>query len=330
MKEARWYSKLNDKNVQCKLCPHFCLIKDNELGKCLVRKNLKGKLYSLVYNKPIATAMDPIEKKPLYHFLPGSKVFSLGTVGCNFKCQFCQNWQLSRSKDVAVKTLTPEEVVKSAIKNKCKSIAYTYNDPVVFLEYVIDIAELAKKKKLKNVFVSNGYINKQPLLELCKHIDAVAIDIKGFTEKFYKEFCYGKLKPVLEALKIMKKKGVWIEIINLVIPGLNDSMKDIKRMCVWIRNNLGADTPLHFSRFFPYYKIVDIEATPESTLLKAKEIAEKAGLKYVYIGNMEGNQDTHCPNCGKELVHRNYYIIEKNIKGNNCKYCKEKIAGVFK
>ncbi|MCG2719293.1 MAG: AmmeMemoRadiSam system radical SAM enzyme [Nanoarchaeota archaeon] len=330
MHEAKCYVQLKNKNVQCKLCPNFCLIKENELGKCSVRKNVQGKLYSLVYNNPIATAVDPIEKKPLYHFLPSSKVYSLGTIGCNFKCQFCQNWQLSRSKEIAIRTLTPEEVIKQILKNKCKSIAYTYNDPIVFLEYVIDIAKLAKKKDIKNVFVSNGYINKEPLEELCKYIDAASIDIKGFTEKFYKEFCYGKLKPILEALKIMKKKGVWIEIINLVIPTLNDNLKEIEKMCLWIKENLGEETPLHFSRFFPYYKIVNLPITPENTLLKAKEIAEKVGLKHVYIGNIEGNQDTLCWKCKKILIHRNYYKTENNIKENNCRYCNTKIAGIFK
>ncbi len=330
MKEARWYVKLKDKKVQCKLCPHCCVIEEHELGRCSVRKNVAGKLYSSVYNQPIATAIDPIEKKPLYHFLPGTKVFSLGTVGCNFKCKYCQNWQLSRSKDVAIREMSPKEIVNEAAKEKCSSIAYTYNDPIVFMEYVLDIARLAKKKGIRNVFVSNGYINREPLKELCNHIDAAAIDLKGFTEKFYKDFCDGKLKPVLESLKYMKQKGIWIEIINLVIPTLNDDMKHVNRMCNWIKKNLGKDTPLHFSRFFPYYKIVDLPLTPEATLLEAKKTAEKAGLKYVYIGNIQGNQDTLCPRCQKPLIQRDYYATENHIKDNHCMYCKERIEGVFK
>lgn len=318
MHEAKWYKQLKSGKVQCELCPHYCVISEGDYGKCNARKNVNGKLYSAVYGKPVSAAVDPIEKKPLYHFLPGSKTYSIGTVGCNLKCKFCQNWELSRAvpEDVDESEIAPEKIVEDAIRKGCKSIAYTYNDPIVFAEYVLEIARLARKKGLKNVFVSNGFINPEPLKELCKYIDAAPIDLKGFSEKFYSENCSARLKPVLEALKVMKKEGVWLEIINLIIPNLNDDFKLIKKMCEWIEKNLGKDTVLHFSRFFPYNEMGHLPITPIETLEKAREIALKAGLDYAYTGNVDVD-DTYCLKCNVLMIKREH--MSARLVSRKCK-----------
>lgn len=332
MHEALYYRKLKGNTVQCQLCPHFCTIKENDVGKCLVRKNSCGKLYSLVYAKPCAIAIDPIEKKPQHHFYPGTLAFSIGTAGCQLRCKYCQNWEMARGKpeDLPSYPLKPEDVVKKAIQGGCKSIAYTYNDPTVFYEYVLDTAKLARKAGVKNVIVTNGFINPEPLKEWCKYIDAAHIDLKGFTEKAYKDFCGGLLQPVLGTLKILKEKKVWFEIICLLVPKVNDNLNDIKRMCAWIKENLGKDAVLHFSRFFPDCDMLDSEPTPIGTLEKAKEIAEEAGLRYVYIGNVREEENTYCPKCKKLIIRRiGYSVVANKLKNSTCPYCKEKIAGVF-
>jgi len=299
-----------------------------------VRENRKGVLYSLVYGTPCAAEIDPVEKKPQYHFYPGSTAYSIGTAGCNLHCKFCQNWWMSQSspEEVPSFSLPPEELVKKAIENKCKSIAYTYNDPIVFYEYTLDTAKLAREKGIKNIFVTNGFINPEPLKELCKYLDAAHVDLKGFTEEYYSNICSARLAPVLETLKILKKEGVWFEVINLVIPTLNDDMTIIRKMCQWLKTNIGADCVLHFSRFFPDYKLQYLPPTPEETLEKAKAVAEKCGLHYVYIGNVFGREDnTYCPKCKKLLIRRSsfYTILENKVKKGKCPYCNEVIAGVF-
>ena len=330
MKEALYYKKLKNNSVQCTLCPHFCVIKERNRGECKVRENKTGKLYSLVYSKPCSVAVDPVEKKPLFHFLPGSKTFSIGTAGCNLKCLFCQNYTTSQVEPEKVKSinLEPEKVVEQAIKNDCKTIAYTYNEPIVFYEYVIDTAKIAKKRGLKNIIVSNGYINEEPLKRLVMFIDGANIDLKGFSEEFYKEVG-GELEPVLKSLKILKKK--WLEITNLVIPGRNDDLKEIEKMSEWIMKNLGRGVPLHFSRFFPNYLMENISITPLETLKKAKEVAEKH-LDYVYIGNISTLKDenTYCRKCKKIVIERIGFSIRKNeLKKGVCE-CGSLVEGVWK
>jgi pyruvate formate lyase activating enzyme len=333
MKEALYYKRLKDKIVRCELCPRGCVIKENRYGNCGVRQNKKGKLYSLVYGKPCSRAIDPIEKKPLFHFLPGSMSYSIATVGCNFHCLFCQNYTISQAKpdEIPSMNLQSEEVVKEAIKNNCKSIAYTYTEPTIFYEYMIDIAKIAKKKGLKNVIVSNGFINEEPLKELCKYIDAANIDLKG-NDRFYKEMTGGGfLKPILKNLKILKENNVWLEITNLIIPGYNDNEKEIKKICLWIKENLGEEVPLHFSRFFPYYRLTDIKPTPQETLEKVKKTAEKIGLKYVYIGNISVDkaENTYCPKCKRLLVERHGFgVLRNEIKNDKCSGG-TKIAGIW-
>ena len=285
MKEALYYKKLKD-SVQCQLCPHFCTLKENQFGICNVRQNIKGKLISQNYGRLISKGIDPIEKKPFYHFLPNTQTYSIATVGCNLKCLHCQNADISQANitDFQVPLTTPDEIVKEAAENNCKSISYTYTEPTIQYEFMLDTAKLAKKTKLKNCIVSNGYINPEPLKELCKYIDAANIDLKSFNKKFYKEICKAELKPVLNSLKILKQNNIHLEITNLIIPTKNDDLKEIDQMCKWIKDNLG-DIPLHFSRFFPMYKMLNFPPTTIETLKKAKEIAEKY-LDNVHLGNI--------------------------------------------
>ncbi len=330
MKEALYYKKLKDKIVQCQLCPRKCIIKDSGRGDCRVRENQNGKLYSLVYGKPCSVGMDPIEKKPLFHFLPGSKVYSFGTAGCNLHCSFCQNWTISQvnPEDVSTVDLEPKDVVKQAKQYSCKSIAYTYSEPTIFYEMALDTAKLAKENNLKNIFVSNGFINKEPLERLCKYLDAANIDLKGINNKFYRKYTLAWVEPVLECLKILKRNKVWIEITNLIIPGANDSEEEIEELCKWISKNLGRNVPLHFSRFFPCYKLSHLEETPIDTLAKAKKIGEKY-LDYVYVGNLHREENTYCPKCKSLLIRRvGFDVLENNIRKRRCK-CKMEIDGVW-
>lgn len=333
MKEAAYYSKLAKGVVRCSLCPRSCTIKQGDFGLCNVRKNIDGKLFSMVYAKPCAMHIDPIEKKPLYHFLPGEKAFSIATIGCNFFCGFCQNWQISKASIEDVETdydeFLPDEVVDECKKRNCKIISYTYTEPTIFYEYMIDIAKLGKKAGLRNTIVSNGYINEAPLRELCKFIEGANIDLKGFDDDFYKKVCQGRLDPVLRTLRILHDEGVWVEITNLVVPGLNDDFKKIEEMCKWISKELGREVPLHFSRFHPDYKMIDATPTPLETLNKAKEIADQY-LDYVYIGNVGGESDTLCPECGSVLIRRSMLnLLENNLVNGKCFKCKRKIEGVW-
>src|SRR3989344_4456750 len=333
MKEALYYKKLKDKIIQCILCPRYCVIKEDERGNCGVRVNKNGKLYLLVYGKPCSAHIDPIEKKPLFHFLPGTNTYSIGTAGCNLHCFYCQNWSISQCKpeELSSLDLPPKKVVEEAVKNNCKSISYTYTEPVgTAAEYVLDTAKTAKKNGIKNIAVSNGFINEKPLKELCKYIDAANIDLKG-NAKFYKDVTGARIEPVLEALKIYKENKVWIEVTNLIVSGYNDNEKEIKKICLWIKNNLG-DVPIHFSKFFPNYKMMNVKETPEKILVKAKEIAEKIGLNYVYIGNvfLDKAEDTYCPKCKELLIERRGFdVLQNKIKNGKCFNCKEKIPGVW-
>ena len=333
-KEADFWKLIGENKVQCQLCPHFCVIENGNVGKCRVRKNLSGKLVSLVYSRPCSLAVDPIEKKPLYHFLPGSSSLSIATAGCNLRCGHCQNYEISQCFPDKVRSLKikPEEVVKKVKDEKLKIISYTYTEPTIFYEYMIDIAKLAKEKKIKNTTVTNGFINPEPLNELCKYLDASNIDLKSIDDEFYRRVCGGRLEPVLEAIKIMKEKGVWTEITNLIIPGLNDSSRDIEKLVDWIRKNLGYDVPLHFTAFYPTYKLINLPRTSIETLRRARKIALGNGLKYVYTGNLpdeEGN-NTYCPNCKKAVIKRSMFsVIENNLKKGRCSNCHEKIAGIW-
>jgi pyruvate formate lyase activating enzyme len=295
--------------------------------------NKDGTLYSLVYGKPCAVHVDPIEKKPFFHFLPGTTAFSIATAGCVLSCKFCQNWQISQAKpeDTDTYDLPPEKVVSNAVAYKCRSITYTYTEPTVFYEYMYDTAVIARKQGIKNTMHSCGYINEKPLRTLSKYMDAADIDLKGFTEDFYSRICSGSLRPVLNALVVLKEEGVWLEITNLVIPTLNDDLKNIREMSRWIVKNLGADVPIHFSRFFPHYKLTNLPPTPLETLEGARKTAMDAGLKFVYIGNIrhEG-ENTFCPKCRKVLIERMGYFVKQNhISNGKCTFCNTSIAGVW-
>jgi len=320
MMEARFYEKLDEGRVQCHLCPKECIISPGKRGFCRARENREGKLFATYYGRVSSVAMDPIEKKPLFHFYPGHDILSLGNVGCNFACLYCQNWQISQA-DAPTQPLNPESAVALASRYNSMGIAYTYAEPMVWFEYVLDTAKLAHDDGLKNVLVTNGYINEEPLRQLLPFIDAMNIDLKSIRENFYEELCKGSLSPVLRTLEIAKEH-CHIEVTNLIIPTLNDSEEDIHDLVRWVAENLGEDTPLHFSRYFPQYKM-KIPPTPVETLLRAREIG-KEYLNYVYLGNVlvEGGEDTICPSCGAVVVRRVGYTVDTSgLEGNKCKAC---------
>jgi pyruvate formate lyase activating enzyme len=331
---ARYQEKLPDHVVSCHLCPHNCTIHDGKHGICHTRVNYMGELYSIAYGNPCSVSIDPIEKKPLFHFFPGTKIFSLATAGCNFRCLNCQNWQISQTRPKYHEhyELLPEDVVQNAISHEIDSIAFTYTEPTVFYEYIYDTAKVAHEKGLKTVIVSNGFINEKPLLDLCPYLDAANIDLKCFDDSVYHQLTGGRLQPVLDTLKTLKDRGVWLEITNLLVPGFSESKEMIGAMCDWLVENEFADTPLHFSRFFPTYKLSHLPPTSESALIRVKEIAEKKGMKYVYIGNIPAlnGENTYCPACKQMLVERNGYEVKRNlIHKGLCSFCGEPIAGVW-
>ncbi|OFY43509.1 MAG: AmmeMemoRadiSam system radical SAM enzyme [Bacteroidetes bacterium GWF2_40_14] len=346
------------RRVHCLLCPHNCIINVGRSGVCKTRVNKNGVLYTMAYGNPCSISVDPMEKKPLFHFFPGSGIFSLSTAGCNFRCLNCQNWSISQKapSDLQYYDMKPQEVVAEALRHKSSnkelhitsSIAFTYTEPTVFFEYMYDIAREAHKQGVKTVMISNGYINRQPLLDLVPYLDAANIDLKCFDDAIYHKLTGGSLQPVLDTLKTLKERGVWLEITNLIIPSLTDDPDMIKAMCEWLAENGFADTPLHFSRFFPTFKLTQLLPTSPECLINSKEIAERAGLKYVYIGNLPylRGENTHCPKCGKTLVEREGYRvtemkiethIDKNFDADAaindstglCGFCGEKIAGVW-
>jgi pyruvate formate lyase activating enzyme len=333
--EAKYYDKLQNREIQCKLCPRECKVGDRERGYCGVRENRDGIYYTLVYSKVCSANVDPIEKKPFFHFLPGTKAFSVATAGCNLNCKFCQNWEISQVRPEQINNLNllPEKVAQYAVESGSKSIAYTYTEPVVFYEYMLDCAKAGKVKNIKSVVVSAGYIKKEPLMELCQNVDAVKIDFKGFTEKYYQDICHAELRPVMETLIELRKIGIWYEIVYLMLPTLNDDPKDIKLMCDWMVKDLGKDIPIHFTRFYPMYLLKNLPTTPVSSLERAKEIADECGMKFVYIGNVPGHraESTYCPRCKNKLIDRTGYSInEMNLKDGKCKFCNEAIPGVWK
>jgi len=334
-RQALFYENLDEETVKCLLCPHECVMKNGQRSFCRAREPKNGKLYSLVYELVCALHVDPIEKKPLYHMLPGSGALSIATAGCNLRCKFCQNWQISQSppEDTQNRILTCENLVSLAENNKCRSIAYTYSEPIVFYEYMYDTAALAKERGIKNIAVTAGYIKEAPLRMLTKRIDAANVDLKAYDDKYLKDVCSERLEPLLKAIKIMKEEGVWVELTNLIVPTLNDDMEMIRKMSVWIRENLGTDVPLHFSRFWPMYKLKDLPPTPVSTLEEARKTAMDEGLNYVYVGNVKTQEanNTYCPNCKNLLIKRlGYQIAENNVASGACGSCYHKIAGIWK
>ncbi len=336
MKEALLYEKLENKSAHCFLCAHQCRIAENKFGFCGVRQNIGGVLYSLVYGRPIATHVDPIEKKPLYHFLPGSSSFSLATVGCNFHCGFCQNWEISQTSPAQgaavekIEEISAEKIIFSALKNKCQSIAYTYTEPTVFFEYALDIAKLAKTKGLANVFVTNGYMTKEALLMIKPYLGAANVDLKFFSDTSYKKTCAGTLAPVLETIKLMHELGIWVEVTTLVVPGQNDSPEELKGIAGFLAG-VDKSIPWHISRFHPDYNFMDHPSTSIETLDRAWEIGKAAGLKFIYLGNISGEgNDTFCPACGKPLIKREVFeVLQCNIQNSKCVFCQNKVAGIF-
>ena len=334
VKEAMFYEKLKEGEIRCKLCPKECEVGDRERGWCGVRENREGTYYTLVYGNPCSVRPDPIEKKPFFHFLPGTWTFSLATAGCNLNCKFCQNWEISqvRPEETDNYRLPPADVVAKAKEYNCKSMAYTYSEPTVFYEYMLDTAKLGRKAGVKSVVVSAGYISPEPLKRLCENVDAIKIDLKSLREKFYKDICSGELKPVLDALKIIRDSGVWYEIVYLVVTSLNDSDEELRDTAHWVYDNLGPDVPLHFSRFYPIYQLKNLRPTDPERLTTAREIAMDIGLNYVYIGNVAGDpgENTYCPKCGELLISRvRYFIRQNNMVNGACSRCGEKIPGVW-
>jgi len=332
--EARYYKKLPDREIECQLCPRNCKLGDKERGYCGVRENIGGTYYTLVYGKACAANIDPIEKKPFFHFLPGTTAFSIATAGCNVNCKFCQNWQISQVRAEQVKPfdLPPQDVVASALKYSCPSIAYTYTEPVVYFEYMYDTSLEARNKGIKNCVVTAGHIHQEPLLDLVKVVDAIKIDLKSFSQDFYKNYVHGDLKPVLEAIQTVRRSKVWLELVYLVIPTLNDDAEGIQQMSRWIKNEVGPDVPLHFSRFQPMYLIQNLPPTPISTLEKVRDVALAEGLHYVYIGNVPGHkaQGTFCPSCRRLIIERDGFRIDRiDLDGGKCKFCRNPIPGIW-
>lgn len=329
-----YHYKVTERGVECTNCPNGCTLKRKETSKCRNRINIGDKLYSIAYGNPCAVHIDPIEKKPFFHFLPSSRAFSIATAGCNLACLNCQNWEISQKspRETTNYDLMPAMVVDEALNNNCESIAYTYSEPTTFYEYVYDTAVIARSKGIRNVYKSNGYINEKPIRMLSKYLDAANIDLKGFTEASYLKLNSGKLAPVLRTLQVLKEEGVWLEITNLVIPTWTDNLDMIKNMCNWLVKNNMADCPLHFSRFTPLYKLTQLPSTPVQVLQKARNIALSEGMKYVYVGNVPGTdlENTICPKCRKTVVQRKGFVVTaNNLVDGACRFCHQKIAGTW-
>jgi len=331
---ALYWETVGDDHVRCLLCPRRCVVAPGGRGHCGVRENRGGAYYTLTYGNPCAVHVDPIEKKPFYHFLPTSTAFSIATAGCNLDCKFCQNWHISQAlpEDTRNYALPPERLVELAVGNGCRSIAYTYSEPTIFYEYMLDTAKLARERGIRNVLHSNGYINPEPLRELCAYIDAANIDLKGMSEGYYREMTGGSLAPVLASLVTLVECGVHVEITTLIVPGENDGPEMIEEMCRWIHDELGPDVPLHFSRFHPQYRLGNLAPTPVETLDRARAVALEQGLKYVYIGNVPGHEagNTYCPQCGELLIRRIGYSVDlEGISAGSCLSCGHPIEGIW-
>ncbi|MDI6884137.1 MAG: AmmeMemoRadiSam system radical SAM enzyme [Hadesarchaea archaeon] len=326
-KPAMFWKKLQEGKVQCTLCPRHCVIAPGKLGFCRARRNINGELYTLVYGSIISMGVDPIEKKPFYHFWPGSSTFSIAVPGCNFTCLHCQNWAISQVgvEDVEYEDLAPERVIELAKRYNCKGISVTYSEPTLTTEYAMDVGKLAHREGLYNTYVTNGYITTEALQELLPYLDAANVDVKGFSDDFYRKICgVPSIRPVLETCEWMIEHGIHLEVTYLVIPGENDSPEEIRKFCKWVAEKLGPEVPTHFSRFYPHYKLTDREATPVKTLERALGIAKEEGLSYVYIGNVPGHagDNTHCPKCGELLIERyGFDIMQYRLRDHRCPKC---------
>lgn len=332
LKEALLYQRLPDRKVSCFLCSHRCFINDGDFGICRVRQNKGGRLYTLGYGSVAAANVDPIEKKPIFHMLPGSKSFSIAAVGCNFRCGFCQNWQISQKKEadalgISSQAMAPEEIIAGALRAKCKSISYTYTEPTIFFEYAFETGKLAKENGLYNIFVTNGYMTKEALEMIAPYLNAANVDLKFFNDDSYKKSCGARLKPVLDTIFLMRKMDIWVEVTTLVIPGENDSPDELVGIAAFLAS-VGKEIPWHISRFHPDYKMTDKGATPLTTLQEAYQIGKNAGLRYVYIGNVLEEEKTYCYKCQKSLIARmGFEVIENNLKNGRCPECATPLDG---
>jgi pyruvate formate lyase activating enzyme len=332
--KAMFYKKLDGTAIECELCPRHCLVTDMERGYCGVRENQGGEYYTLVHSRACSMNIDPIEKKPLSHFHPGTSAFSIATAGCNVNCKFCQNWDISqvRPEQVTNYKLTPEDIIDICNQRKIPNIAYTYSEPVIFYEYMFDTCKLGRKHGIRNVMITGGYIEKEPLLKLMPVMDAIKVDLKSFSEDYYKDIVNGELQPVLDALKVMHDFGIWLEIVYLVVPTYNDKPDELQKLCAWIRDNLSIDVPVHFTRFHPTYLMTNLPPTPVRTLEIAYDIAKNEGLHFPYVGNVPGHkgEKTYCPSCDKIVIDRSGYTIRAvNIKDGQCTFCQADIPGVW-
>ena len=334
VREARYYRQLDNEKVQCLLCPKKCVTGNGKRGVCRVRENQAGSYKTLVYGRLTSMNLDPIEKKPLFHFLPSTTALSVATAGCNVRCKFCQNWNISQAnpEEVRFRYVSPEELVQTARRYGARSIAYTYNEPIVFIEYMLDSATLAKAQGVHSVMISNGYLNRKPLDDLCKQLSAIKVDFKAFSDRFYHQTVSGSLQPVLDTMVRIKEQGVWLEMVYLVITTLNDEPQELREMCQWIINNLGTDVPLHFTRYHPQYLLKNLPPTPIPTLQTAYQIARDAGIQYVYLGNVPTNpaENTYCASCGKMVVERTGFAIRSvSLQDGKCAFCGNPIPGIW-
>jgi len=332
--EARYYKKLPGRGIECGICPRKCMVTDLERGYCGTRENRGDVYHTLVYGRPCAVNIDPIEKKPFFHFYPGSNAFSLATAGCNLNCKCCQNWDISQSRPEQTDNLDlpPAEVIALCTEKKVPTVAYTYNEPVIFYEYMYDLAELGHKHGIRSVMVSSGYIEAEPLAALMPHLDAIKVDLKAIRETYYRDYVDGELKPILDRLVQIKKSGTWLELVYLVIPTLNDSDEEFTELARWVKTNLGTEVPMHFSRFHPQYLLKNLPPTPQKTLERAHDICRTEGLDFVYLGNLPGHpaESTYCPKCKRVLIERRgFQINQTNLKGNHCAFCGREIPGRF-
>jgi pyruvate formate lyase activating enzyme len=334
LSDRQHHAKDKSPVVKCLLCAQTCLIAAGERGKCRARMNVKGELRTLVYGRPMAVQIDPIEKKPFYHFLPGSQAFSLSTSGCPLRCKFCQNWQISQAspEDYSTPIIEPVEIATQAVSRSTAVVAFTYNEPTVFTEYLVDIARAARKQQRRSVLISCGFMNQEPLAEMCGVLDAIKIDLKGFDESFYRNVCSAELSPVLRSIKQIAKSGVHLEVVNLVVPTLNDSDKMLHALVDWVIGELGPDVPIHFTAFHPDYQLLNLPPTPVTTLERARNLALSKGIHYPFVGNVPDHPGNHtyCPACGKIVIKRQgFFILEMNLKDGHCIFCGKAIAGVW-
>ncbi|MFC1800110.1 AmmeMemoRadiSam system radical SAM enzyme [Candidatus Eisenbacteria bacterium] len=333
--EARYYTKLDDNWISCQVCPRGCAVADGKKGFCRVRTNREGKYYSSVYGRACTYHVDPIEKKPLFHFMPGTTAFSIATVGCNLDCKFCQNWEISQEhpENVDAYELKPAKVVEAAKQFDAPTIAYTYTEPIVWFEYALDCVRAGHDAGLRSVMVSAGYMNREPMVEVAGEMDAIKIDLKSISGDYYKDICSATLEPVLSTLATIKETGTWLEIVNLMVPTLNDSDEDVERLCKWVKENLGSDVPVHFTRFYPTYKLKNLPPTPVSTVEKAREIALANGINYPYVGNVPSGhpgESTYCPGCGEMVIKRvGYRVLSITLEDGKCPSCGIEIPGIW-